>query len=175
MIIGILSLAIRLVDINKWLVSKGGTEPWKHFLNNPEVVQLAHVYAGKFIKGRFLTKQKIVDISEFRTFLIHLFVISILWVHFKRADEYQELGDAFNNRLSGMEFNLAVKTFCAAYEHDHNTNTITDEQIREDFELLCNMGGSSSGVTFAEVIFTSCLISRPNLFLFWMVLFVLGV
>lgn len=96
-------------------------------------------------------KKKIVDVGEFRTFLVHLFVISILWVHFKRADEFQECGDAFNNQLSLLEFKLAIKTFCAAYGHED----LTDEQIQEDFQLL-HQEGECGGVTFVEICDFCC-------------------
>jgi len=146
-----------LRDIEKWLASKGPVEPWKHFLNNPEIVKYAHNFSSKYVKGHFVVKQKIVDIGEFRTFLVHLFVISILWIHFYKADEFQDFGDAFNNRLSLLEFKLAVLTFCASYEHEE----IDDEQITADFALLCS-GGNTAGVTFAEVCNFCCQFIHPQ-------------
>jgi len=129
-------------------VEKGANEggPWLHFMNHLEIIHLAHDISSKHTKKLLFGKRKIVDIAQFRAFLVHLFVISILFVHFKRADEYQECSDAFHNQLNLIEFKLAIMTFCAAYCHEE----FNDAQIKADFDLL-HADSKSEGVAFAEV------------------------
>lgn len=106
---------------------------------------MAHYHSSKYVVDKFLVKKKIVDIIEFRTLLVQLFVISILWIHFKKADSCSMCGDPFNDMLSFMEFKLAAKTFCAVYGHEE----LSEQQMRDDFQLLdVNKDGS---ISFAEV------------------------
>jgi len=147
--------AIRFNELKRWLTHKAKTEggPWKYFINNDEIFAMAHYHSSKFVVDKFLVKKKIVDIIEFRTLLVQLFVVSILWIHFRKADACSVCGDQYNNLLSFMEFKLATKTFTAVYGHED----LTDQQIRQDFALLdTNKDGS---VSFAEVSYLSKLIS----------------
>ena len=67
-------------------------------MNNEQVMVMAHRQASKYSKTTLLTSvvgQKIVDVADFRAFLIQLFAISLMWVHFKNADSWLE-GMLFN-------------------------------------------------------------------------------
>lgn len=80
-----------------------------------------------------------MDINDFRALLIELFAVSVLWTHFKKADDWQSANrhDSYDGRLGIEECLLAVRTFCAAYGQEQ----LTDDQIRADF-LALDMDGS---------------------------------
>lgn len=73
-----------------------------------------------------------VGIDQFKVFLMHLYVISILWVHFTNADNWREGNDVGNNKLTLDEFRLACRTLTSAQAQE----TINDAQIAEDFRKL---------------------------------------
>jgi len=77
-------------------------------------------------------KDKVVDPHHFRDLLTHLFVLSILWVHFQNADNWRQGDDVGNNKLNFEEFRLASKTFTAAQAHENQT----EQQMIDDFRLL---------------------------------------
>jgi hypothetical protein len=146
--------AIRIGDLQIWLMHKATDEggPWKYFLNNNEIFAQAHEYASQHVVDRFLVQKKIVDIVEFRTLLVQLFVISILWLHFKKAGSCSFCGNTFDESLNYLEFKLAVKSFCVVY----NQEKLTEQQLRQDFDMLdTNHVGS---ISFAQVIiYPQCL------------------
>lgn len=101
---------------------------------------------------------KVVDVDEFRAFLVHLFVLSILWVHFKCADEWVEGQDVGNETLNLEEFRLACRTFNTAQSQE----TLSNEQIEADFNMLdTNKNGN---VDFVEVSHPpyALLVAFPN-------------
>ena len=72
-----------------------------------------------------------------------------MWRHFENAENWGH-HEVENHQLTYEEFRLAVKTFCANYEHE----IVTDEQIKEDFVLLdFNFNGS---VSFIEICKHCC-------------------
>lgn len=146
-----ISPGLRLHELEGWLSKKAKTDggPWKFFMNNPDIIAMAYNHSSKYMSDQFLAKKKIVEIADFRTLLVHLFVVSILYTHFKHADECQDCGDARNNMLSVLEFKLAIRTFCTAYGQD----PLSDEQILTDFQLLDT--DKSGSISFSEV---SCLL-----------------
>lgn len=121
--------------------------PWRYFLHNPIVYQLAHDHAGEYLtdENNLFPKRKGVDIQHFRTLLIHLFAISILWLHFKKADEFLLANDAYNYLLNPLEFKLGLRSFCAAYGHE----IVTDEELENDFCLLDT--NEDGRISFLEV------------------------
>jgi hypothetical protein len=109
---------------------------------------MAHEHASKYINANsklFLIKKKIVDLQQFRALLVQLFAISVLWVHFKKADEFIMGNDAYNSLLNRIEFKLGVKSFCAAYGHED----LTEEQLDADFDTLDK--DRSGNISFNEV------------------------
>lgn len=151
-------LAIRLQDLEKWIQEKAATEGggWKHFIHNPQIYTMAHEHASKYMNANsklFLVKKKIVDLPQFRALLVQLFAISILWLHFKRADEFLMGNDAYNCLLNRVEFKLGVKSFCAGYGHEE----ISDEQLDEDFDVLDK--DKSGNISFTEVCNLFCSLS----------------
>eukprot|EP01040_Poterioochromonas_malhamensis_P006724 gene6724-7244_t len=155
-------LAIRHQDLERWLQEKAATEGgcWKHFKHNPQIYLMAHEHSSKISildsKKRFVTKKKIVDIKEFRSFLVQLFAISILWAHFKKADEFLLANDAYNYQLNEMEFKVGINSFCAAYGQE----VISDEQLKIDFNTLDI--DKSGSISFSEVCIFCCKFIDPK-------------
>lgn len=116
------------------------------FLSNPDVIQFAHVQSCSTYKRHdTVLKKKVIGIDDFRTFLVHLFSISVLWVHFKNADEFVNSDDFGNMKLSIDEFKLAVKTLTATHEREE----CSEEQLLADFTALDHDKSNSLG--FVEV------------------------
>jgi hypothetical protein len=88
---------------------------------------------------------RILGLESFKQFLMHLFVLSILWVHFKHADAWTEGNDAGNERLSYDEFRMACRTFVSAQANEG----YSDEKMEADFKLL-DLDGSGT-IEFIEV------------------------
>ena len=130
--------------VDQKVQSEGGS--WKVFLVNPEVIQYAHVQASQVYRRHDITQhQKVIGIDDFRTFLVHFFAISVLWIHFKNADEFRFTDDFGNMKLNFEEFRLAVKTLTATHEREECSN----DQLLKDFKTLdfdC-----SGNLGFAEV------------------------
>lgn len=117
---------------------------------NPEVIQFAHVQScSLYQRHDTVLKKKVIGIDDFRTFLVHFFAISVLWVHFKNADEFMYSNDFGNLKLTFDEFKLAVKTLTATHEKEE----LTDEQLMEDFVKLDHDQSNSLG--FVEVQYSS--------------------
>lgn len=140
------SLVIKLSDLERWLNLQANTlgGHWLMLMSTTAVVRAAFDFSCLQTKYQFMGK-KVVDITHFRSLLVQLFVISILWIHFKKADSTLETNDAFNEKLNLEEFQLAVRTFCACYSHEE----FTDEQVTKDFELLDEQ--KQGHISFAQV------------------------
>jgi alanine racemase len=89
-----------------------------------------------------------VNVTEFKTLLVHLFALSILWSHFQNAEKWEDSGSELQgHRLNFEAFKLACRTFDSANAHED----LTDEQIKTDFQLIdSNLSGS---VGFIEVLY----------------------
>lgn len=124
-------------------------------MSHPEIVAIAHCQScGGHKDGEnkiFSKPEKIVNIHFFRVLLIHLFVVSIFWVHFKKADEWNNAdpADSCRTKLTFEEFTLAVRSFCSAYGQEQ----ITDEQLRQDFDSL---GVDANGCVSLVNVCTVC-------------------
>lgn len=147
-------LGIVLPELSKWLKGKACEEnggPWKLFLSHEEIINIAHTQASKSKSASMgIISNRVVDIGEFRNLLLHLFVISVLWVHFEKADKSHMSQDRFNERLALPEFTMAIKTFSAVYGQEE----LTPEVIEKDFRLLDHQHNDS--VSFSEVCDFCC-------------------
>ena len=127
---------ISYIELEKWIKSKSSTEggSWSFMISNPMIIKIAHAQAVKHSQRdeAHFVNQKVVGLGDFRNLLIHLFAISILWVHFKNADDWVEGFDFGNLALSLEEFKLACRTISAS----HANESLTDEQIEQDFIRL---------------------------------------
>ena len=140
-------------EMQKWVMDKakmqGGS--WLCFKDHPQIMQIAHKAAGMGIDSKSSAHAgKVVDVAEFRLLLMHLFAISILLAHFEHAD------DLGSKQLGFDEFKTAVFTFC----HTHAHETISDDQIIEDFELLDT--NKSDTIGFLEVCAYCCKFIDPS-------------
>lgn len=139
---------ISYIELEKWIKGKATTEggSWSFMISNPIIIKIAHAQAVKHSTNHsHIVNQKVVGLGDFRNLLIHLFAISILWVHFKNADDWVEGFDFGNLSLSLEEFKLACRTVSAS----HANEPLTDEQIEKDFAVLdLNKNGS---LAFLEV------------------------
>jgi len=144
----VLVVGIQLEEFEKWLAMKAKADrggAWQYFINNPEIINMAYAHSSKYMTDQSTEQKRIVEIGDFRTLLVNLFVVSILYTHFKRADSCSDCGDAFNNMLSILEFKLAVRTFCQVYGEQE----VSDQQILADFQMLDV--DKSGSITFEEV------------------------
>jgi Ca2+-binding EF-hand superfamily protein len=97
-----------------------------------------------------------VGLADFRSFLIHFYAVSVLWVHFRYADEAVSVCDLKHQQLSLEEFTLAVTTLTTA----KGKQALSAEQVRTDFELLDI--DKSGWISFSEVVATCCRYIDPK-------------
>lgn len=131
----LLLIGISLNAFKTWLNKKAKQQVdgsyWKLFSSSTLAFTLAYEHSCS-ISGGVRVKDKVVDPRHFRDLLTHLFVLSILWVHFQNADNWRQGDDVGNNKLNFEEFRLASKTFTAAQAHENQT----EQQMLDDFKLL---------------------------------------
>ena len=137
-----------------WIAGKSKTDKsWEVFVKNPQIVKAAHYNTSKRSGN---SPDRVVDITDFRQLLMHLFATSVLWTHFQSADNWEEGADPGNKQLNFEEFRLACRSLCST----HAGEELTEEQIREDFVALDN--NNSDSIQFLEVrlrrfLFILCL------------------
>ena len=142
-------LGITYDEIDAWLKCKSSSGPsWKIVINNRSVFKSAHKFASVHRDKHAASvrdSERIFGLEAFKLFLIHLFVLSILWVHFEHADEWEEGHDTGNRCLNLDEFKMACRTFM----HSHANEEVDNEKIAADFNMLDADG--SGAVDFSEV------------------------
>jgi hypothetical protein len=149
-------VGISFRELAAWIKDKaqkeGGNGPWSHMLSTPDVLSMAHALSGRNHKMIAVThSNRIVNLNDFRSLLINLYAMSILFVHFKHADQWLEGNDFGNMTLSFDEFKMACRSISAAHAHE----TISDEQLRDDFDMLDT--NQSNSLAFLEVgVMTAC-------------------
>lgn len=154
---------IKFANVRTWLGKKAiDGSFWSVISTNDTIIRIAFMIASKAESPdpETLTAAT-VTIRTFKDFLIHLFVLSILWVHFKHADEWDEGTDTGSNqgidlgseKLTFARFKMACRTFSSAQAHE----SLTDEKIQADFDVLdVNKSGT---VEFSEVSHVRCFFS----------------
>ncbi len=140
---------VTFAELKMWIAIKARREggPWKQLLDKPEVYKIAHIQTSQRFaeKANDEVRSQIFGITEFRTFLIYLFMISILSVHFRSADSWEDGGDAGNDSLSLDEFKLASRSFCNTREQER----LRDDELKRDFDALD--GNGDGMVSFVEL------------------------
>lgn len=145
---------ISFVELSKWIEAKAAVDDvWNLFNSSKHIIQLAHKNASVSVDSMSSSHAgKVVDVSEFKSLLLHLFSISILWKHFVNADN-EKIGEDIHNgkhQLNLQQFTLAYRTLCKINANEE----ISDETIKEDFEMLdTNCNGT---VGFNEVCNYCC-------------------
>eukprot|EP01032_Pedospumella_encystans_P014776 gene14776-16945_t len=138
---------IKFTNLRTWLGKKAMDGSfWSAISTNDTIIRIAFMIASKAENAEPETLvAATVTIKTFKDFLIHLFVLSILWVHFKHADEWSEGTDLGTEKLSFTRFKMACRTFSSAQAHE----TLTDDKIQADFDFLdVNKSGT---IEFSEV------------------------
>ena len=141
--------AISFADVQFWLAEKEKADPlWSIFLNSGPVLSIAHKYACKHGDTHSsVSASKMVNVTEFRTLLVHLYAFTVLWCHFANAMKWEESGsDSVGHKLNFQAFKLAFRTFDSANAH----LDLNDKEIKADFEIIDS--NFSSSVGFMEVI-----------------------
>ena len=143
--------ALSFVDVRDWIIRKSTVDPsWNIFLTSGPVLAIAHKNACRHgDSSSSVTSPKVVDVIEFKTLLVHLFAISILWRHFLNADEWEESGaDKIGTKqLNFDSFKLACRTLTSANAKEE----LTDDQIKSDFVLLDDNCSNTIGFTEVRV------------------------
>lgn len=141
--------ALSFADVRDWMVMKSVNDPcWRIFLTSGPVLAIAHKNASKHgDSSSSVSASKMVDVTEFRTLLVHLFAVSIMWSHFQNADQWEESGgDIGNKQLNFEAFKLACRTLASANAKED----LSDEEILSDFHLLDE--NNSLTIGFIEVM-----------------------
>ena len=121
--------AISFVDFQKRILekAKANTEDakfWGMLVQNGPVLKVAH-------KSASLVDKSVINVSEYKSFLVHLFVASVLWRYFDFADNaFDDTGK--DQQLTFPQFKLAVHAFCRA----HAGEELDEQTIMDDFHLL---------------------------------------
>ena len=86
--------SLSYVEVRKWVEEKAKKDPnWEVFLTNgAPVLSIAHKMAAlrSGDKKSTVMAPKVVDVNDFKTLLIQMFAISILWSHFNAADHWEQ-------------------------------------------------------------------------------------
>ena len=135
-----------------------------------KIIMAAHQQACR--RNGLQGSEKLTDPAALREFLIHLFAISILWTHFRHADNWEEAGDIGNEQLNFQEyvcecgstliglltsvivftrFSMACKSLAMAHANEE-LDLVT---LKSDFDQLDTNGSNS--ISFLEVS-VSCVI-----------------
>lgn len=124
-----------------------GNHPWKSLIANIDVLKMAHNHSCRPDNPKDkVIPQSIVTKEDFKKLLIHVFAISILWIHFKNADDWIEGADVGNMSLTYEEFKLACMSLNSAQS---GVEAISEEQMHKDYLLLDE--NKSNSITFNEV------------------------
>ena len=121
---------------------------------HPEIIEIAHTKSSRTRSLKLAAyPKKVMDIADFRHFLLHLFAISVIIVHFKKADEWGSGHniDMSQNILSLEEFRLAVRSFCHAHAQEH----LSDEDIDNDFKILDVNGNGALNILQVSIYYVN--------------------
>lgn len=138
---------ITLPELFVWLHDKARNKStWDIIEMNHSICAVAYQVAGKPDVSKSELANAALNLHSFRDFLVQLYVLCILWVHFKSADSVGETEHVNDQCLDLPKFIVACRTFSRAQAHE----PLTEAKLVEDFNLLdTNHNGS---VEFSEVI-----------------------
>ena len=145
--------AISFVDFQRRIHEKAKTNTedakfWGMLVQNGPVLKVAH-------KSASLVDKSVINISEYKAFLVHLFVASVLWRYFDFADNaFDDNGK--DQQLTFPQFKLAVQAFCRA----HAGEDLDEQTIMDDFHLLDT--NLSNTIGFMEICRYTCNFIDPT-------------
>lgn len=120
--------------IQEWIAKKAVSYPdscWSVFLSSGNAIMMSHKSAAT--NNMLVSSRKEIDISDFKSFLIHLYAMSVLWKHFASADQFtaeHHSGDLYRKKLNMQEFFLACKSLCDSHGQDVPTKKLLKEEFR---------------------------------------------
>lgn len=122
---------------------------WVIFKENPILASTAHRITSKNISNSGSKNPCLkgnIDVGNFRSLLIELFVVSILYTHFASANEWQTEGgcEPEKQELSRKQFALAVLTLAA-----NSLTPVSQDDIDYSFDELDK--NDSGTVSFLEL------------------------
>ena len=141
------------VEVKKWIEMKAKEDPnWNVFLaEGAPIIAVAHKMASmRSGPHAHVIAPKVVDVNDFKTLLIQMFAIAILWSHFDNADQWKDGEDPGSKELSFDAFRLAVRTLTMANAKEE----LTDEGLQEDFDVIDT--NNSGTIGFHEVCNFCC-------------------
>lgn len=107
---------ITFEELLRFINEKAKVDPnWKVFVGSRQALSIAHQNAASYSQESSRIADKgVVDYTEFKALLIHLFATSILWMHFKNADETGPESQ-IREQLTFEQFSMAVATLCKTH------------------------------------------------------------
>ena len=141
-------IVVTYTTLQNWIVHKAKDGSfWSTLTNSESILRIAFSIASKPDPND--PERMVLGLSSFQEFLIHLFVLSVLWIHFKHADNWSDGVDLGTERLSYQKFKMACLTFSSAQAHEQ----LTEEKIKQDFDFLdADQNGT---IEFTEVCCSS--------------------
>lgn len=145
---------ISFQELQRWINVNAEEYPDSAFTilkNSGLVTMLAHKCAARHMDtSSSVCSKNLVDISEFRSLLIHIYALSLIYRHFAATGlwegETKINGEIFSSKLDHRMFGRAAKSLCLA----HVDEDVMEEQLEKDF-LLVNLNYSGA-VGFVQVI-----------------------
>ena len=129
---------VTFADVQDWVSKQALTNPdscWTILNSSGTVLMMAHKAAAMHMdSSSSVSAKKVVDITEFRALLIHLFVNSMLWRHFAAAAHVEGKPDSelYRAKLDKEGFVKACRSLSAA----HAGEKLDRDKLYEDFVLV---------------------------------------
>lgn len=123
-------------SVQEWIAQKAISEPnscWTTFRSSGSAIMMSHKAAATHMDSEStIAARKVVDISEFKAFLIHLYANTILWTHYIAVAGHNSDEENFRKKLTLHEFSLACKSLNDA----HLKEPLSKDLLRSDFQML---------------------------------------
>jgi Regulator of G protein signaling domain len=138
-------------EIKLWVATNAAKDSmWDMFTTGP-VLGIAHKMAALHADNAAVAASNVIDFSEFKTLLVHMYALSIMYVHFTVADNWEGSGGEVGGQDLNVEsFKLAVRTFV----HEFAQEDLSDADIKSDFQTID--ANQSEGVGFFEICNFCC-------------------
>lgn len=138
-------------ELRAWLKLKAHEHSsWRLIVVNESIFKAAHMFAAQHMghPPDLQDPNRLFGLEAFKQFLIHLFVLSVIFVHFKKADSWSEGNGVGKSCLNLEEFKVACRKFVSADTNE----SLTEEKIVQDFRTLDTNG--TGAIDFLEVVLT---------------------
>ena len=154
--------SVTFVAIQNWINEKAKAEPescWSLFQSSGMCLMMSHKAAAMHMdSSSTVVSRKVVDITEFRAFLIHLYATSLLWRHFVSCNPFTmeyHADELYKKKLTKQEFSVACKSFASA----HGKEQLSKEIINRDFAAVdLNCTGAVGFVQVGTIVFNFAVV-----------------